>query len=315
MKIQPLVTVGVASFNNATYLRETLESIRNQTYPNVEVVIVDDASTDNSVAVARQWLTDYPAVRGRLIEHPVNRGVCRVCNEVVAAASGEFICIIGSDDIYLPDKLALQVPLLLAAPPEVGVITSRATFIDAHGAPRVTPPGFAPPHPRRVFVELLEVNFIAAMTTLVRRACFVNVGPYDERLIVEDWDMWLRLAREYEFLYTPEVTALYRIHDKSVMQSRQRQVMESAVALLYKQWGVNEAGNHIIIKHIDQLSEKLYQLGSPQARHWLRVRYQLKKDPASLVLLLAAAVGLPQQVLTKSQTLLNRLRRPAGAAS
>ncbi|UOQ76172.1 glycosyltransferase [Hymenobacter sp. 5516J-16] len=302
----PLVTVGVASYNNAAYLRETLESIRQQTYPNVEVLIVDDASTDESVAVARAWLAEHPQVRGRVIEHPVNRGICPACNTLVTQAQGEFICLIGSDDVYLPDKLAVQVPLLLNAPPEVGVITSAIEFMDSEGNTIPQPDDFAIPHPEEVYVTLLNSCVIAAMSTLVRRSCYEKVGLYDESLPFEDWDMWLRIAREYKFLYSPKVSARYRRHANAVFNSRRRQMEEGSLMLLNKNRGVSSEADAAIIRQTHLRSELLYQIGSPQAAHWLRVRWQDDRSLTSWVLYMCARLGIPGSAVMKAQRLLGR---------
>lgn len=302
----PLVTVGVASYNNASYLRETLESIRLQTYSHVELIIVDDASPDDSVRVAEQWLADYPEVNGRLIRHSTNLGVCRVCNDIVTEAKGEFICIIGSDDVYLPDKLEIQVALLLNSPPEVGVITSAVEFINSDGEKIPKPDDFAIPHPDDVFLTLLNSCVIAAMSVLMRRSCFDKVGLYDESLPFEDWDMWLRLAKEYKFLYSPYVSARYRRHSNSVFESRKRQMEEGSLMLLNKQRGVSPEADALIIAQTRLRSELLYQLGSPQAKHWLQVRWQDDHDLRSWALYMLAALGVSGSRVIKLQRLLGR---------
>lgn len=302
----PLVTVGVASYNNALYLRETLESIRLQTYPRVELLIVDDASPDDSVTVAETWLVAHPEVNGRLIRHATNLGVCRVCNNIVTQAKGEFISIIGSDDVYLPDKLAVQVPLLLNSPPEVGVITSAIEFMNSNGEKIPKPDDFAIPHPNDVFLTLLKSCVIAAMSVLMRRSCFDKVGLYDEQLPFEDWDMWLRLAKEFKFLYSPQISARYRRHSNSVFESRKRQMEEGSLMLLNKQRGVSPEADALIIAQTRLRSELLYIIGSPQARHWLRVRWQDDHDLSSWGLYVLASLGIPGSKVIKSQRFLGR---------
>ena len=303
----PLVTVGVASFNNAAYLRETLDSIRQQTYPNVELLVVDDASRDDSAAVAEAWFASHPEVRGRLIRHSTNLGVCRVCNDIVTEGEGEFISIIGSDDIFRPDKLAIQVPLLQGASDRIGVVFSPIERIDAAGHPLPPPADLAVPHQGQVHTHLLRVNFIAAMGALVRRSCYERVGLYDETLAYEDWDMWLRIAREYEFLYSPVPSALYRIHAGSATFSRRTQLAEASLRLLQKHRGLSPETDAIIAGHTRLLAETLYHLGSPSARQWLRTRLRQAPDALGLGLLLAASLGLKTQHLRQAKSWLRRL--------
>lgn len=295
----PLVTIGVASFNNAAYLRETLESIRLQTYPFVELLIVDDASRDESASIAEAWLAGHPEVNGRLIRHANNLGVCRVCNDIVTQAQGKFISIIGSDDIYLPDKLARQVPLLLNAVPSIGVIFGDIARIDNAGNLIEAPVDLSLAHSGDVFIPLLRVNFVSAMSALVRRSCYDEVGLYDETLNYEDWDMWLRIARKYHFLYVPQVTARYRIHSGSATFSRRVQLTESSLRLVQKHQGHSPVGDRIIATHIRQLAESLYQLGSPRARQWLWQALKQTPDAPGIGLLIFSVLGIPTGQLSR----------------
>lgn len=302
----PLVTVGVASYNNGSYLQETLESIRLQTYSHIELLIVDDASTDDSVAVAEAWLAEHPQVNGRLIQHATNLGVCRVCNDIITESKGELICMIGSDDVYLPDKLAVQVPLLLGSAPEVGVVTSAIEFMNSEGQRIPQPDDFAIPHPEDVYLTLLKSCLVAAMSTLVRRSCYEKVGLYDETLPFEDWDMWLRLAKEYKFKYSPKVSARYRRHANAVFDTRKRQMEEGSLLLLSRQRGFSPEADATIIAQTRLRSELLYHIGSPQAAHWLHVRWQDSRDIGSLILYLSAKLGISGKQVSRFQRMLGR---------
>jgi glycosyltransferase involved in cell wall biosynthesis len=303
---QPLVTVGVASYNNEPFLRDTLESIRNQTYKNLELIIVDDASTDNSVALIEAWQAEFPEVNSRLIRHEKNAGICPSCNDIVRAAQGEFICLIGSDDVYLPDKLAVQVPLLLQSSPEVGVITSPVEFMDAQGNTIPKPDDFAIPHPEDVYLTLLRSCVIAAMGVLVRRSCYDKVGLYDESLPFEDWDMWLRIAREYRFLYSPKISARYRRHGNAIFEKQKIAMQEGALQLLAKQRGYSAEVDELIKAQTRLRAEQLYQLGGKNAVHWLRVRWQDDHSWRSFLLYRLAAAGIAGSTVVKWQRALGR---------
>jgi len=302
----PLVTVGVASYNNAAYLRETLESIRLQTYPNVELLVVDDASTDDSVAVVEAWLAEHPEVNGRLIRHPTNRGICPSCNDLLNNATGEYFSVVGSDDVYLPDKLEHQVKLLHNAGPEFAVLTSSIEFMDGEGNKLPKPDDFAIPHPPEVFIPLLKGCFIGAVGVLIRRSCFATVGQYDEQLPFEDWDMWLRMSRQYKFLYSPKVSARYRRHRNSFFETRKRQAEEGALLLLNKHRGVSAEADAIIIAQTRLRAEWLYQIGSPQAAHWLGIRWRDSRDLRSLALYTLAKMGVSGEQVVKFQRRLGR---------
>lgn len=306
----PLVTVGIASFNNAPYLRETLESIRLQVYPHVEIIVVDDASGDGSVDIVRAWLNEHPEVNGRLICHETNLGVCRVCNDIVTNSKGEFISIVGSDDIQLPNKLSSQVPLLQNASLKIGVIFGDVEHINGASALIEAPVEWPKASSGDLFLPLLKVNFIPAMSTLVRRNCYDKVGLYDEGLGYEDWDMWLRIAREYQFLYYPPVTAYYRIHGNSATFKRRQQMLESSLKLLQKHRGHSPEADKLIANHTRQLAESLYQIGSKQARYWLMQAVWQAPTKLSISLLIMATLGIPSGKLGPiiNRILGNRIR-------
>ena len=296
MNNTPLVTVGIASYNNGRYITETLDSIYALDYPSVELIVVDDASSDDSVAVIEAWLAQHPGYNGRLIAHPSNKGICPVCNRLISEARGKYVCMIGSDDLYLPQKLAVQVAILEAAAPDVGVVYSDVSTICPDGSvlvPSLYATGQPVPSVGDIWLPMLRVNFIPAMTTLIRRDCYDVVGLYDENLAYEDWDMWLRLSRKFKFLYQPEVTALYRVHGGSVTYTRRRQMNESSCALLQKQVGVSPEGDAVINEHLAKYAELLYFQESPRSRHWLRERWRHRKDMRGLLLLTFSSLQVP----------------------
>lgn len=311
MITSPLVSIGVASFNNASYIRETLDSIRALHYPHVELIIIDDSSSDDSVAVIENWLRDHADFNARLIRHTINQGVCRVCNRFVEESQGKYLSLIGSDDTYLADKLTVQVAMLEAALPEVGVVFSDVSKINSAGSmivPSVYATGQIVPSSGDVWLPMLCTNFIGAMTTLVRRTCFEVVGPYDESLAYEDWDMWIRLARKFHFLYQPQVTAHYRIHGSSAMFRRQAQIAETNMRIVSKHLGVSTEGDAIIQKHIAAFSEQLYLLGGENSIYWLRQRWQQQRDFRGLALLSLARLGVSAQKVSQAYGWLKRLR-------
>lgn len=310
----PLVSIGVASYNNATFIRETLNSIKGLDYPNLEIIIIDDASRDNSVAVIKEWLLENTELNIQLIAQSENQGLCHVCNVFIDASHGKYVCLIGSDDIYLPHKLALQVPLLEAAGPTVGVVFSDLSKIDPTGnitVPSIYATGQISPSEGDAWLALLRTNFIGTMTTLVRRSCLEAVGPYDESLAYEDWDMWLRLARVCQFAYHPEITALYRIHGKSFMNERYRQVVESNLRILSKNIGISAEGDAVIQQQFFQYSEEIYRLGSTESVRWLQERQRLYHDRRGLALLWLARLRVPANALVWVKARLGRLLNSA----
>jgi glycosyltransferase involved in cell wall biosynthesis len=223
----PLVSAIVLCYNQAQFVTECLESIKAQQYPNLEIIVNDDASRDDSVEVAEAWLASN-SIPFQLIRNRSNQGICRSMNNALSRARGRYISGIAGDDAWLPGKLLGQVSLMERLPQKVGVVYSDALQMEEHG--RLLPLTFFQADGRsrpfktmpegNVHLALWQSNFVAPMTTLIRRECFQRVGQFDENLFAEDWDMWLRISRHYDFACSPEVSAKYRIVNTSATRLR-----------------------------------------------------------------------------------------------
>ena len=270
----PLVTVTATCFNHERYVLECLESIRAQTYPNVQLVIADDCSTDGSVALIRAWVEETGS-DCTLVLHERNQGVCRTKNDVLGHARGKYVSSISTDDTWYPDKIATQVEQMEKLPDSVAVCYGDAALMDATGAPLDTTyfessretRTFERPPEGRIFEHLLEVNFIPAMATLIRRECLADVGGYDESLTYEDWDMWLRLARRYEFAFTASVGARYRLHPSSLWQTIGDRALESDIRIFSKHVGYSSAWDPVLR---DRIARAAYRLGRPERLAYAR---------------------------------------------
>ena len=222
MSLSPLVSVVAINYNFEKYVLEALESVKQQSYDNIELIIIDDHSTDNSVALIREWMASYTGAC-RLIVNEKNLGVCATLNKAFAQATGKYIAAIATDDIWLPDKTMVQVQLLEAAAPDVCAVYSNAYLIKEDGSLREKKfmeirnvRGFPQGD---IFQHLLIDNFIPAMSVLLKMECFKAVGDFDEQLVYEDYDMWLRLSKRYKFMFSDYMSVKYRIKDKSLSTS------------------------------------------------------------------------------------------------
>jgi glycosyltransferase involved in cell wall biosynthesis len=215
------VTIVALCHNHAPFLREALDSIIAQTYPHLEVWLVDDASTDGSPAILREYAARHPA--WHLLLLPENVGNCRAFNLAFCRSQGEFIIDLATDDVLLPGRVARQVAAFRAASPAVGVVYSNAELIDEQGHSlglhhQPDSRGQLRPRPASgwVFAEVLRRYFISTPTMLMRRACLADLGGYDEVLAYEDFDFWVRASRKWQFLYLDEVTTRKRKHPRSM---------------------------------------------------------------------------------------------------
>ncbi len=218
----PLVSVAVPAYNHAAFLKDCLESVRAQTYPRLELVIVDDGSIDDTLAVAERFAAAHADRFERLtILHQPNRGVSAASNRAIAACEGEWVHLLGSDDLLYPDKILRQQQAIAAwNEPRLALVYSDVDFIDAEGrvlssATRNRPtPG--PDH--QAYLWLISHNDIANPTVALRREAFLAMGGFDEQLRLEDLDGWLRLSVDYAIARTPGVLAGYRRHGRNASQ-------------------------------------------------------------------------------------------------
>lgn len=216
----PYVSVILPTYRRAHLVGRALQSVLAQSYPDFEVIVVDDGSLDGT----REVIARFADPRVRYIFQE-NRGLAGARNTGVRAARGTYIAFLDDDDEYLPTKLAQQVPAL-DAHPEYSVVYSDVYLCDADGKPMrlvADALGRGSPPTGMVLEALVQGNFLVSNAPLVRRECFSQVGLFDERLrVFEDWDFWVRLACETRFLYQPGAVACYRMHATMMSRNRER---------------------------------------------------------------------------------------------
>lgn len=199
------VSVVVTCYNYGRYLPEALSSALGQTHRDLEVIIIDDGSTDDTRAAAKPFLSDP---RARYIFRP-NGGQARAKNDGIRAATGDLVAFLDADDAWAPDKLERQIPLF--ADPAVGVVYSGISFMDAEGRPAFHPPAVLPMFRGNVLKPLLSDNFVPFSSSVARRSCLLGDGFFDETLSMSiDWDLWLLLSLSHRFDYVDAPLLRYR---------------------------------------------------------------------------------------------------------
>ena len=212
----PLVSVVIPTYNQASYLREAIDSVLAQTYGPLELIVVDDGSTDDTPDVIASY-----SGRMTVIRQP-NSGAAHALNVGLRAARGELICWLSSDDAFLPNKVARQVAAL-ADHPAAGLCCTGWETIDADGRTLRLYPTVQWIHPDPV-IAIFWRNPINGTTAMIPRPIFEELGYFDERLPADvDGDMWLRIADRREIVTVPEILARYRVH--AAAQSRDLSLM------------------------------------------------------------------------------------------
>lgn len=299
----PIITIIALCFNHEHYVLECLESIRRQSYQNFELIITDDCSSDKSVSVIEHWILDC-GLQCKFIKHTVNHGLCKTLNEALALARGQYLAMIATDDLWLPDKLAVQFKELEQHPSSVGVLYSDAYQIDSNGFPlegmfiESHRPSMSAPQ-GHIFDLIASRNFIPAMATLIRMECFQTVGHYDEKLSFEDWDMWLRIATKYEFRFSTYISAKYRILQTSMARtllvSDNPLKLDTYFRIKVKCIGSGKLGVDNLEKFKTQIWDHAYQLYvmgvTGSVERMIRV-YIITGRKRALLLGLGALVGL-----------------------
>ena len=213
-------SVIVLCFNHARFIVESLESVKSQNFKDFDLIIMDDCSSDNSVSLISDWISQSGIVC-TFIAHESNVGVCKTQNEATALCRGEYIFVLAGDDRWRSNRIEVHLKAFLEAPCDVAVVYSDAFEINEDGAQLSKTfqegqrPGFKMPS-GYVFEHLIDRNFLHPVATSLRKSAILDVGGYDERLTVEDYDILLRLANKYKFLYLDGIYADVRIVSNSL---------------------------------------------------------------------------------------------------
>jgi glycosyltransferase involved in cell wall biosynthesis len=206
----PKVSVIIPVYNGERFIAGAIESALAQTYENLELLIVNDGSTDRSGEKISPYL-DLPNVR--YIEQE-NKGVAAARNTGIRNAAGDLIAFLDQDDLWLPKKLELQVEYLLNHP-DVPLVHANVDCIDDAG--EAVNFHWDTGVEGMCFRELFARNRIAVLTVVVRIECLREVGLLNENLPgLDDYELWLRIARRFPIGHMEDVVALYRFHDLNV---------------------------------------------------------------------------------------------------
>lgn len=298
--MEPLVTIGIASYNNAAFIIETLNSVKKQSYANIELIIVDDCSTDESAGLIKDWINNNQ-VQCTFISNEKNKGLTAVCNQLLNVSNGKYITWLGSDDILMPDKTTDQVEVFEKNGSDVAVVFSEVSLINEKGVvlqQEIVGTKFNPENKpfvilHKPFVSLLDGNYIPACGVMVRRNFIVQEGGYDESLIIEDWYLWLKLSQKYNFVFLPKTHALYRKHSNSISHGGIWQYYVSNILILKNHLPqANKELRKKILHVIVDNSIYLYKKDPFRSIKYLWAAYKMSLKTKLLFLLALAFVNL-----------------------
>lgn len=207
--MKSLVTVICLCYNHRRFLRQAIESVLNQTYKNLQVILVDDASVDGSQDELKKIAEENPSVE--LILLPQNLGNCKAFNIAWRRAKGDYIVDFATDDVMLPEHLEKVVNHFQKLDDSYGVVFTDATFVDENGKfirnhfEHLKGKKLIQSIPQGdVFRSVLTRYFIPGPTMVVRRKVFESLQGYDENLGYEDFDFWVRSSRNFKYSFLDE---------------------------------------------------------------------------------------------------------------
>jgi len=223
---QQQVTVICTCFNHEKYVVEALNSVTNQDYSNIQLIIVDDCSTDNSVKVIREWLVKNPTVTFIVNEH--NLGITKSFNHAYKYATGGYLIDLAGDDILLPECVTLQLNIFNhSSHKNTGLVYGNAHVINENGEflnyyfPVKEDGSLLKNSPTGNIYDYIisNIHSLCSVTAMFKREVFDCLNGYDENLYYEDLDFWIRASRLYPFDFTNEILAKKRVLQNSLGDS------------------------------------------------------------------------------------------------
>ena len=214
MIMMPKVSIIIPTYNHKRYIRESVGSALSQTYPNIEVLVVDDGSTDQTLAVL---VENAYLPRINYIYKP-NGGTSSALNTGIARATGKYISWLSADDVFRPEKITRQVAKM-ESEPSLGLIYSSFAAIDGLGKIQYEVHSQYYEDKKEMVIKLAEGCFINGSTVMMRKSALDKVGKFDETLPqAHDHDLWFRFIHDYPIGFQDEILIEYRWHGENMSQ-------------------------------------------------------------------------------------------------
>ena len=218
----PLVSVRIPSYNHENYIHDCLDSVMRDEYPNKELLIMDDGSTDNTVSIIREWVSSQkPNFPVRVFERP-HRGLCETLNELIPLCNGDFLVSLASDDMLVPGGIQHRVNYLLnhsekdAVIADCCVIDDKGSVIFESGLQDLYTANIHNYETDEGLAHEIIWNWsIPGPVLMTRKEMYASIGMYDSMLTIEDWDLYLRMVAKEKLGFINKVVSAYRVHDKN----------------------------------------------------------------------------------------------------
>lgn len=237
--LSPLVSVVIPTYNRARYIGETVESVLAQTYDNIEIIVVDDGSTDDTRRVLKPYQEHIIYI------YQENQGPSVARNTGIMKSTGPYIAFLDSDDLWMPEKLEIQVAYLNEHP-EVGLVHCDFLLqVENPNGPVLKKWPYANNWPSGYVLPFMFVqSMIGTSSVVTRRECFDVAGLFDPRFFgPEDYHLWLRIARHYPITYLDKPLSIYRHHGENLTTNRvglKREILSVVESFVQENPGLEE---------------------------------------------------------------------------
>ncbi len=215
------VSIVICSYNRATYISRALDSILSQSYRDFEIIIIDDASTDNTEDIVKLYIGRDSRIK--YFKNPENLGIARSRRKGILMSQGKYIAMLDSDDHWLgSEKLAKQM-LVLEADKGIGLIGTGIVCIDE--SDQDLKKDIYETDDEKIREKILAKNQFAQSSVVFRKDAYLATSGYLEKLVVcEDLDLWLAIGQKYKFANLAEPLVAYRLHSGGISKSRKREI-------------------------------------------------------------------------------------------
>ncbi len=216
-----LVTVITANYNCGIFLREALESVLNQTHQNIEYIVVDDGSTDNSKSIINEFSEKSTFIKPIFLKE--NTGVANARNQGLIKATGTYITFLDADDYWSPNKISKQLEVFRKYP-EAGLVSAAVQHISAQGEYLVDKKNLKRNNVKQGRISLkdyLSSSTPTSINSMTRKECIEKVGMFNTDYVIgEDYELWMRIINHYEYYYIDIPLSFYRMHDKNAIKNK-----------------------------------------------------------------------------------------------
>ena len=265
-----LVSVVAICYNHEKFLKETLDSIKAQNYKNLEFIIIDDFSKDQSVKKIDSWIKEN-SFNCKFIKNDQNLGLVKSLNKALKQCHGKYYSLIACDDVYLPKKIENQVEIFEKLDQEYGAMYSDAYIINEDSSyqygTQLSRTQINEPPTGNIYEVLLKLdNFVPAISIMFKAKTIKELGYYDESLIYDDYDMLLRLSKKFKIYFSKKTDVCYRLHQTNMNYNLDKPMfLDSKIKILFKHLNTenfNPEINIFIKEKILSLCELLYMQNS-----------------------------------------------------